>query len=113
MKSVRAPKEVPAVSARGLSWKAVASVASVLFALAGSVVTYVYTQAEERTERRAEHREVVTRLRRIEDDVERMTNRVEAYGIRIGGHDTRLAVLEADVDDIEHEVAHLKRVSGR
>lgn len=108
-------RTTPAISARGvrMNWKQIASVASILFTLGGAIGTALYTRAEERADERAMHRETTLRLARIEDDVERMDNRLGAYGIRIGTQDTRMADMRSDVDENEREIERLKRTLSR
>jgi hypothetical protein len=107
------PESDPPVSARGLSWKAVLSVASILFALAGSVGTYLYTHAEAEAEQRARHREVIARLDRIEDDVAAVAVRHADSEREI--HEQRLASagfesrIEARVDAHDRELEKMER----
>jgi uncharacterized UPF0160 family protein len=107
------PDSEPPVSARGLSWKAVLSVASILFALAGSVGTYLYTHAEAEAEQRARHREVITRLDRIEEDVAAMAGRLADSEREVHEQRTQFAVFESSTEariaGIDRELEKIER----
>lgn len=99
------PSSEPPISKRGLSWKAIASVASILFALAGSAGTYVYTHAEERAVAQARHREIIARLDRIEDVAESAAARDARHERVDAMHDTRIAVHETRLAAAERAIA--------
>lgn len=103
------PESEPPVSTRGLSWKAVLAVGSVLTGLAGSVGTYLYTHAEAEAENRARHREVIARLDRIEDDVSAVAGSLARHGTQIEQHETRLAVIVRDVEALDREIEKMER----
>jgi hypothetical protein len=107
------PPSEPPVSARGLSWKAVLSVASILVALGGSVGTYLYTHAEAEAEQRGRHREVIRRLDRIEDDVSSIASRLADSERELHENRTRLAVFQSGTDarlaSIDRELEKIER----
>jgi hypothetical protein len=103
------PDSDPPVSARGLSWKAILSVASILVALVGSVGTYLYTHAEAEADSRARHREVIARLDRIEDDVSAIAGQLAQHETQLHEHSTRMAVLVRDVEVLERELEKMER----
>lgn len=92
----------PPISAKGASWKTIAAVGSVLVSLACSVGTYLYTHAEEEAEAHARHREVITRLERIEEELSEL-------GPRVARHDTAIAVQSARIASAERAIGKLER----
>jgi hypothetical protein len=104
----------PPISAKGASWKLIAAVGSILFSLGASVGTYLYTHAEQEADDRARHREVITRLDRIEDELGLDDTADARRDARIARHDTEIAVLHSQGDSLARDLTKIERhVRGR
>ncbi len=103
------PESEPPVSARGLTWKALAGLAAALIGLLGSTLTITYAIGESAAEQRARDREQSAQLTRIEADIRSIVARSQRHDAQIARHDTRLEVYGARIAANERAIEETKR----
>lgn len=108
----------PPFSARGL-WRARKTIGAVLAALIGllsSTGTIIYQIGERAAEERARDREAVARDHRMQESINVILQRSARHDAqfvetdeRLDDHDTRVAVLRRDVDELARDIEETKR----